>query len=91
MTQFLVHVRSEKRSSNDLFDVTVCSFHDVVFKADCHASWRVNHGRTFGVNCIVVFPLKFPDAIKTLGLLCNQILLVSNQGGFFGLLKSLIL
>ena len=54
-------------------------------------SWRVNHGWTIGVNCIVVFPLKLPDSIKALGVLCNRILIVSNQGGFFGLLKSLIL
>ena len=51
----------------------------------------MNYWGNIGVNCNEVFPLKLPDAIKTLGVLFNQILLVSIQGGFFGLLKSLIL
>ena len=51
----------------------------------------MNYWGNIGVNCNEVFSLKLPDAIKTLGVLFNQILFVSNQGGFFALLKSLIL
>ena len=43
------------------------------------------------VDCNMVLPLKLPDAIKTLRVLFNQILLVSYLGGFLDLFKSLVL
>ena len=35
----------------------------------------------------MALPLQLPDVIKTLKVLCNQMLLVSYQGGFPGLFK----
>jgi len=42
-------------------------------------------------DCNVLLSLKLLDAIKTLRVLCNQILFVSYQDGFLDLLKSLVL
>ena len=40
---------------------------DVVFEADWHASWRMNHWWNIVVDCNMVLPLELPDANKTLG------------------------
>ena len=69
-----------------LYHIIKFSFH-VAFEADWHPSWRMNHWWNIVFDC----NMELSDATQTLRILCNQIVLLTNQDGFLGLFKSLVL
>ena len=69
-----------------LYHIIKFSF-DVAFEADWHPSWRMNHWWNIVFDC----NMELSDATQTLRILCNQIVLLTNQDGFLGLFKSLVL